>query len=583
MKKSLFFTIIALRFINPGFTQSADICHHVKILAADSMGGRKPGTTGIAMAADYINKYFDTNNLQPLFDKGYQNFEVTTGMSLGSKNSFVCDDISLTAEKDYVPLSYSYDTTLNAPIVFAGFGFSVKTDSLDWDDYNGLDVKNKWVMVLRGGPDEKGKNRYSQYKTDRSKMLAAKDKGAAGIILVSGPEMKKEDVLLPLPSEKGRSKSGFAAMNITRAAADKILLKSKKTIVDLENSLNKKMKPNSFEINRNLLVTINYVPVKVKTDNVAAMLMSPQKTDNYIVIGGHYDHLGMGGQGSGSRNPDTNAVHNGADDNASGTAAVLDLASRFANAKLALNYNLIFVAFTGEEMGLLGSEWFVKHLPVNAKKIKLMLNFDMVGRLNEKGTLSVGGVGTFAEAEEILKKDNDTNLLKLSFSKEGYGPSDHASFYGDSIPVLYFNTGVHGDYHTPADDYDKINCNGMHLISDYTFKVISDIAKNNYPMAFKEAGPKNKSSDRSGMKVTLGIMPDFANQDIKGVMAAGVTPDAPAFRGGMQKGDIIVGLNGKPVNDIYEYMERMKNFSAGQTINVDVMRSGKKMVLLIQL
>jgi aminopeptidase YwaD len=203
--------------------------------------------------------------------------------------------------------------------------------------------------------------------------------------------------------------------------------------------------------------------------------------------------------------------------------------------------------------------------------------------LNPKHTLSVGGVGTFAEAEKILKQDNDTNLLKLAFSKEGYGPSDHASFYSDSIPVIYFNTGVHGDYHTPQDDFDKINCNGMSLISDYSLKVITDILKNNYNLAYLEAGPKNRSSERSGLKVTLGIMPDFSNQDIKGVLAAAVTPDGPAFRGGMQKGDIVVGMNGKPVSDIYEYMERLKGFSAGQTITVDVMRNQKKVVLLIQL
>ena len=250
---------------------------------------------------------------------------------------------------------------------------------------------------------------------------------------------------------------------------------------------------------------------------------------------------------------------------------------------LNLNYNLLFVAFTGEEEGLLGSSYFVRHSPVDLKNIKLMLNFDMVGRLNQNKNLSVGGVGTFDDAVKILNNDNDTNLLKLSFNKEGYGPSDHASFYGDSIPVLYFNTGVHGDYHMPEDDFDKINCNGLKTISEFAQKVIIDIAQNNYNLAYKEAGPKTKGGERTGLKVTLGIMPDFANQDIKGVMAAAVTPDGPAYRGGMQKGDIIVSLNGKPVNDIYEYMERLKNFSSGQTISVDVIRNNKNVILLIQL
>ncbi len=583
MKKILFFALVALWSVIPSFTQTTGICDHVRILASDSMAGRKPGTPGIEMAADYIAKYFAANNLTLLFDKGYQSFEVTTGISLGNHTSFSYDGIALTAGKDYMPVLYSMDTNVNAQVVFAGYGFSINADGLKWDDFQNLDVKNKWVMVLRGGPEQKGKNPYAKYSTDRSKMIAAKDKGAAGIILVSGVKRNKDDALLALPPADSKSKSGFAAINITRAAANKILSNSGKTIEGLEKSLLKKKVPASFEIKSTLDITVNIVPVKAKTANVAACLMSRQKTDNYIIFGAHYDHLGMGGQGSGSRKPDTNAVHNGADDNASGTAMMMDLAARFAKQTNTTNYNMIFVAFTGEEMGLLGSSWFVNHPPVGLKQIKLMINFDMVGRLNAKHTLSVGGTGTFAEAEKILKQDNDTNLLKLAFSKEGYGPSDHASFYADSIPVLYFNTGVHGDYHLPQDDFDRINCHGLSLISDYTLKVITDITENNYNLAYIEAGPKTKSSERTGLKVTLGIMPDFSNQDVKGVMAAGVNPDGPAFRGGMQKGDIIVGMNGKPVNDIYEYMERLKNFTAGQTITVDVIRNQKNVVLLIQL
>jgi aminopeptidase YwaD len=583
MKKVLFLAITFLWFINPIFSQTYEVCHIVKILASDSMAGRKPGMAGIDMAADYIKKYFAANNLTLLFDNGYQYLEVTTGITMGSGNAFRYGDMSFSAGKDYVPINYSKDTAVDAPVVFAGYGFSINSNDITWDDYQNLDVKNKWVMVLRGGPKDKGKKNFGKYATDHSKMLAAKDRGAAGIILVSGVAQKKDDVLLPLPMADSKSKSGFAALNITRSVADKMMAGNGKTIEQLEKFLLKKQSPASFDLKSKLDIALNIVPVKAQTANVAACLMSPQKTDDYIVIGGHYDHLGMGGQGSGSRKPDTVAVHNGADDNASGTAMMMDLASRFAKAKLNLHYNIIFVAFTGEEMGLLGSAWFVKHPPVSLKQIKLMFNFDMVGRLNEKHNLSVGGVGTFADAEKILKQDNDTNLLKLAFSKEGYGPSDHASFYGDSIPVLYFNTGVHGDYHTPADDYEKINCSGMSLISDFSLKVITDISRNNYNLAYLEAGSKNKSSDRSGLKVTLGIMPDFSNQDIKGVLAAAVTPDGPAFRGGMQKGDVVVGMNGKPVNDIYEYMERLKAFSAGQTITVDVMRNQKKVVLLIQL
>jgi aminopeptidase YwaD len=583
MKKILIPALLTIWLAVASFAQTTDICYHVKVLAADSMGGRKPGTKGSAMAADYIQKYFAANHLSMMFDNGFQYFDVTTGIKLGSLNGFSCDGKEFKPEIDYIPVVYSNDTTVNGPVVFAGYGFSISSDSLKWDDYKDLDVKNKWVVALRGNPEVKGKNPYSKFSSDRTKMILAKDKGAAGLILVSGTSMNKNDGLLPLPSDKNKSKSGFSAINITRKMADQILVKSGKTIEELENTLNAKKSPNSFDCKTSANVALKFEPVNVKTANVVGMLKSQQKTDNYIVIGGHYDHLGMGGQGSGSRKPDTVAVHNGADDNASGTSTMLDLAARFSGEKSNGDYNIIFVAFSGEEMGLLGSAWFVQHPPVDLKKIKLMVNFDMVGRLNAKNALSVGGVGTFPDAEKILKQDVDTNQLKLSFSKEGYGPSDHASFYADSIPVLYFNTGVHGDYHTPEDDYNKINCQGMHLISNYSMKVINDIMRNKYDLTYHEAGPKTRTSERSGLKVTLGIMPDFSNSDIKGVMAAGVNPEGPAFRGGMQKGDIVVGMNGKPVNDIYEYMERLKNFTAGQTITVDVIRNQKKVVLLIQL
>jgi len=576
--------LFLLFFISGIFAQNNSICTHIGILASDSLQGRKPGTPGGEAAAMYIKRQMAESRLKMLFDNGFQYFDVVTDVQAGSKNSLSFQNHQFISKKDFLPYSYCRDTAITAPCVFAGYGLSITADSLHWDDYQGLDVKNKWVMVLRGHPyTDKKQNPFESYSSDRNKMLTAYDRGAAGILLVSGPSLEKEDALLPMTYEKIPARSAIPMINITRKTANLMLAESGKTVSLLQQLADSASQHGGFQLNATVDASVEVVHTKVKTANVAAMYMMHPAAGEYIVIGAHYDHLGMGGKGSGSRNPDTVAVLHGADDTASGTALVLEVAKRLSESKWKGKYNIIFVAFSAEESGLLGSSWFVQHLPVDKRKIKLMINFDMVGRLNEYRTLSVGGIGTFADAEKILSAVNDTNKLKLAFAKEGYGPSDHASFYADSIPVLYFNTGVHPDYHLPADDVKKINCAGLSVIADFVVKMIDELSLNTYDLAFHEAGPRTKSSQRTGLKVTLGIMPDFARQDIKGVAVGAVNADGPAQRGGMKKGDVIIAIGEKTVNDIYEYMERLKTLSAGSLITVDVMRNGEKEVLLIQL
>jgi len=566
------------------FAQNNSTCTHIGVLSSDSLQGRKPGTPGGDAAAIYIQRQMVENHLKLLFDNGFQYFDVVTDVQAGSENSLIFQGQKFILKKDFVPYSYSRDTAIEASCVFAGYGLSITADSLQWDDYHGLDVKNKWVIVLRGHPGtHKKQSPFESYSSDRNKMLTAHDRGAAGILLVSGPSLEKDDGLLPMTYEKSPARSAIPMINISRKTADLLLAESGKTVSRLLQLADSAGQGGGFQLNAKVDARVEVIFTRVKTANVSAMYMTRPAAKEYLVIGAHYDHLGMGGKGSGSRNPDTVAVHNGADDNASGTALVLEVAKRLAESKLNGKYNIIFVAFSAEESGLLGSSWFVQHLPVDKRKIKLMINFDMVGRLNEYRTLSVGGSGTFADAEKILSAINDTNKLKLAFAKEGYGPSDHASFYADSIPVLYFNTGVHPDYHLPADDVEKINCDGLSVISDFMVKLIDELSMNTYDLAFREAGPRTKGSQRMGLKVTLGIMPDFARQEVKGVAVGAVNADGPAQRGGMKKGDVITAIGEKTVNDIYEYMERLKTLSAGSLITVDVMRNGKKEVLLIQL
>jgi Zn-dependent M28 family amino/carboxypeptidase len=245
---------------------------------------------------------------------------------------------------------------------------------------------------------------------------------------------------------------------------------------------------------------------------------------------------------------------------------------------------MLFLSFSGEEEGLLGSKNFVDNPGINLSRVNAMVNLDMVGRLNETNNLQISGVGTATGLKHLVYTDTDTTAVKLTLSPEGYGPSDHSSFYGKNIPVLFYFTGAHMDYHTPTDTWEKINYEGMVKISAYIFKAVKDLASEEPKLEFKEAGPKGESTRYTRRKgVTLGIMPDFAGVIKNGLRADFVTPGKPAAIGGMQKGDIITNINGRPVNNIQDYMFRMGQLKHGQTISVEVLRSDKKVVLVIQL
>ncbi len=560
----------------------------IGFLASDSLKGRKPGTKEINVAANYIKDNFVKAGLTLLFEKGFQDFELITKASLGKKNNLYFMGVKGVSAKDFTPLAFSKNALLNTKIVFAGYGLTVKTDSLDWDDYKGIDVKGKWVMMLKGHPElSNNESKFNDYADERTKVLAAEDKGASGVIFITPVEMDKEDVLMPLNYDKSPSQANVPVVNITRILADTILSLSKKEkIEDLEKKINKTKKSISFMIYEQLLIETDVQLQKQVTKNVVAMLKGsdPVLKNEYIVIGAHYDHLGMGGSGSGSRMPDTVAVHNGADDNASGVAGIIELAQKLSSEKDKLKRSVIFVAFSAEEMGLLGSKYLVKHLPVKANQIKAMINLDMVGRLSlTEPSLMIGGTGTSAETEDILKEMTPKTTIPLKYAPEGYGASDHASFYAENIPVFFLTTGAHEDYHTPFDDVDRINYNGEKQVLDFAYLLSVKIINLPKALTFKEAGPKSNGGYRGGLKVTLGIMPDFASQDNKGLRADLVRKDGPAEKAGMLKGDIITSIDGKPVKNVYEYMARLKQLQKGQLISVDVLRNGQKVVLLVQL
>ncbi len=290
-----------------------------------------------------------------------------------------------------------------------------------------------------------------------------------------------------------------------------------------------------------------------------------------LIIGAHYDHLGWGDENSlwtGGK-----AIHNGADDNASGVSAMIQLATVLSDNDKNPNYNYLFIAFSGEEKGLWGSNYFCKNPTIELSSVNCMMNMDMVGRLNAEHALSISGTGTSPEFENWLTKNNKTNF-KLLFDKSGIGPSDHSSFYNMNIPVLHFFTGQHSDYHKPSDDFDKINYEGLNEVVNYMYAMCVEMNAHSKLEFTKTIDPKPTNSS---FKVTLGVMPDYMFSGV-GMRIDGVKENRPAALAGLQQGDIVVRLGENKIEDMSSYMEALGKFNEGDSTEVEFIRDGKSIV-----
>jgi hypothetical protein len=568
---------------NPEITAD-ELFQHISYLASDSLKGRLPGTEEDRLAALYIAEEFRKAGMQLMAEEGLQAFEVITDLETGSTNYLRVGDVEKGLSEDFAPFPFTANLEVSAPVVFAGYGFQIEDQGIQWDDYAGMDVTGKWVMVLRGSAEIDSSNSlFHAFSNERDKAMLASDKGAAGILFVSGPGFDPDDRLVDLERREG--KVPIPAIHISRQTADLILSPEGTSTAALENRLNNIRKPWSFNTGVTVTAAASVRPTTTVTYNVIGYLKgnNPETENKHIILGAHYDHLGMGGLTSSSRKPDTIAAHNGADDNASGVAALIEIAEALALRHVPASNSYLFIAFGAEEMGLLGSKHYVNNPVLPLEEARVMINLDMVGRLR-KGQLQVGGVGTARESEEIVNGLVSHDSLVLSTTREGFGASDHSSFYGKDIPVLFLTTGAHTDYHTPEDDIEQINVEGLIAVSDYTSRIAMHIDRMDSSLNFQEAGPKARPPGRRGGRITLGIMPDFTDNDDKdGMRVDFVTPGKPADNGGMKKGDFIMAIEGQPVNGIYDYMYRLKSVKKDQIIVVTVKREEQLLDLLVQL
>jgi hypothetical protein len=429
--------IFAQQKVSPDITIN-DLKVHLYTLASESFSGRFPGSPGGKAAAEYIARDFKNSGLSLFNKSGLQPFEVLIGQEPGKNNLLKVNGKKLKINTDYAPFSISANGMASGQVIFAGYGLDIKTDTFQWNDYGSTNVKGKIVLLLRGSPEsEKYQPVFDSYTDEIVKAIYARDKGAAAVLFVSG---KKFDPSEKLPKMNLReSSAGIPVLQITREIADRILAGANQDISTLENKIESSFQPSSIELKTLATLVSDIQKINTTTHNVVGYVYAADtsKVKDYVVIGAHYDHLGSGGPGSSSRIQDTLAVHNGADDNASGVAVMMELAAHFCREKDKLRHNLVFVAFGAEEMGILGSRYFVENSPVALPKINAMINLDMVGRLKEDTLLQVNGSGTSKEAVTIINTLNSRYDFNLRMAPEGYGPSDHAAFYGKNIPVFF--------------------------------------------------------------------------------------------------------------------------------------------------
>ena len=593
-----FFCAVTLLFAESGAVDPNLYLNDVKYLASPELRGRATGSPELETAAGYISGKFREFGLEPADGKDYyQAFQVTTSAKPGPGNRLSVAGSGKTEtlkfEHDFIPFNFSHSGRLSGGLVFAGYG--ITAPEYHYDDYSGIDVKGKVVIVLRHEPQEADEHSVfagktlTQHAQFSSKASNAKMHGAAAVILVNDVPNHREDAdkLQVFGTADGPDDAGIPFVQVKEAVVERWVAAGGKHLEQIVHGIDKDLKPESFSLPESIHVdgTVDLERLVKTVHNVAAYL--PGTTAEYVIVGAHYDHLGLGGQFSLAPSM-TGTVHPGADDNASGTSGVIELARYFAK-QPQRKRGILFLTFAGEELGLLGSGWWAAHPELPLDNAVAMINMDMIGRVRN-GKVYVGGSSTGstfrAMLDQITPKHTD---LKVDYA-EGpeSGSSDHTSFTAKKVPALFFFSGLHTDYHKPSDTWDKINASGaaevLQLVAEVTDRLREESGR---PTFVKVAAPAGHGGSGdpgavSGYGPWFGSVPDFA-EGIQGVKFADVTAGSPAAKAGLQAGDIMTEFDGKPISNLYDFTYALRGKKPGDEVVVKVTRGGKPLEVKVLL
>lgn len=600
------------------FNFSAELyLNHVKFLSDDARGGRAPGTPGIEQAAEYIAEQFKKAGLLPVGDDGtyFQSFDVGRGTKIVEERaalSFEGLDRTLTLKTDWIPMPFSSGKEVSGPLAFCGYGISA--EQYNYDDFAGFKAEGKVIMIFRHEPksskedDRFGGSNPSSHAMFINKARRARDNGAAAVLIINPPARSPDKDELYEFGDGFERDYGIPIAQITREVADSLLQKANMpSLASLNEVIDKTRRPISFDLpGLSAKLSPGVEPTTIKTRNVLGMLKGSGGTDEVIVIGSHYDHIGTQKKADG-----TEAINNGADDNASGTSGMLELVRAFASTQ-APRRNLVFMAFSAEEMGLIGSRHWVDHPTFDLSRVKAMINLDMIGRYRPD-KFEIEGTETSDVFREIVTRHADELQMKWRASRDMFGRSDHASFDRKQIPVIFAFTGLHPEYHKPTDDWELINGEGAAQVLQLMYRIARDVADLKEGPVYvkfeekKQAKPAEdakdaekkpdekkdeaKPADNGGNagdgetgrpqmpRVRLGIMPNYTDTSRPGLAVEDTMPESPAAKAGIKANDRIVRINDSEVTNIETYMMAMSKLKPGEEVTIVVERGDQKLTL----